>query len=140
MKIVVSDTSRLHDAARQFLKETAESRIFAFYGQMGSGKTTFIKALCREMGVTGMVASPSFTLVNEYKRANNPPVYHFDFYRIRKISEVLDFGIEEYFNSDSPCFMEWPELIEPLLPPETVRLSISVMDDGSRIIETVTPG
>jgi tRNA threonylcarbamoyladenosine biosynthesis protein TsaE len=139
MKIVVSDRSRLRDAARQFLRETAGNRIFAFYGQMGSGKTTFIKAVCREMGVTDMVASPSFTLVNEYKRPGNLPVYHFDFYRIRKISEVLDFGIEEYFDSDSPCFMEWPGLIEQLLPPETVRLSITVMDDGSRIIETVSP-
>ncbi|MGW8179283.1 MAG: tRNA (adenosine(37)-N6)-threonylcarbamoyltransferase complex ATPase subunit type 1 TsaE, partial [bacterium] len=76
---------------------------------------------------------------NEYKRPGNPPVYHFDFYRIKKIAEVLDFGIEEYFDSNSPCFMEWPELIEQLLPPETVRLSISVMDDGSRVIETISP-
>ena len=91
------------------------------------------------MGVTDMVSSPSFTLVNEYKRPDNTPVYHFDFYRIRKISEVLDFGIEEYFDSDSPCFMEWPELIEQLLPPETVRLSITVRDDGSRVIETISP-
>ena len=139
MKIIVSDKSRLRDAARQFLKETAGSRIFAFYGQMGSGKTTFIKEICHEMGVTDMVSSPSFTLVNEYRRQEDSPVYHFDFYRIRKIAEVLDFGIEEYFDSNSPCFMEWPELIEPLLPPETVRLSISVMDDGSRVIETISP-
>jgi len=139
MKIVVSERSRLRDAARQFLRETAGSRIFAFYGPMGSGKTTFIKALCHEMGVTDMVSSPSFTLVNEYRRHDNTPVYHFDFYRIRKISEVLDFGIEEYFDSDSPCFMEWPELIEELLPPETVRLSITVKDDGSRVIETISP-
>ena len=139
MKIVVSERSRLRDAARQFLRETAGSRIFAFYGAMGSGKTTFIKTLCLEMGVTDMVSSPSFALVNEYKRPDNTPVYHFDFYRIRKISEVLDFGIEEYFDSASPCFMEWPELIEQLLPPETVRLSITVRDDGSRVIETISP-
>lgn len=139
MKIIVSDRSRLRDAARHFLRETAGSRIFAFYGQMGSGKTTFIKALCSEMGVTDTVTSPSFTLVNEYKRPGNPPVYHFDFYRIKKISEVLDFGIEEYFDSDSPCFMEWPELIEQLLPPETLRLSITVTNDGGRIIETISP-
>ena len=139
MKIIVSDRSRLRDAARHFLRETAGSRIFAFYGQMGSGKTTFIKALCSEMGVTDTVTSPSFTLVNEYKRPGNPSVYHFDFYRIKKISEVLDFGIEEYFDSDSPCFMEWPELIEQLLPPETLRLLITVTDDGGRIIETISP-
>jgi tRNA threonylcarbamoyladenosine biosynthesis protein TsaE len=139
MKIIVSDRSRLRDAAIHFLRETAGSRIFAFYGQMGSGKTTFIKALCSEMGVTDTVTSPSFTLVNEYKRPGNPPVYHFDFYRIKKISEVLDFGIEEYFDSDSPCFMEWPEIIEQLLPPETLRLSITVTDEGGRIIETISP-
>ncbi len=137
MKIVVTDKSRLRDAARHFLRETAGRRIFAFYGQMGSGKTTFIRAICSELGVTDTVTSPTFTLINEYKRPGNLPVFHFDFYRIRKITEVLDFGIEEYFDSSSPCFMEWPELIEPLLPPATLRLSITVMDDGSRVIETV---
>ncbi len=134
MKIVIPDKSHLRDAARHFLRETAGRRIFAFYGQMGSGKTTLIKALCREMGVTDTVTSPSFTLVNEYKRPGNVPVFHFDFYRIKKISEVLDFGIEEYFDSASPCFMEWPEMIEPLLPPETLKVSIAVREDGSRII------
>lgn len=137
MKIVVTDKSRLRDAARQFLKETAGRRIVAFYGQMGSGKTTFIRAICSELGVTDTVTSPTFTLINEYKRPGGLPVYHFDFYRIRKITEVLDFGIEEYFDSASPCFMEWPELIEPLLPPETLRLSITVINDGSRVIETL---
>jgi len=137
MKIVVTDKSRLRDAARHFLRETAGRHIFAFYGQMGSGKTTFIRAICNELGVTDTVTSPTFTLINEYKRPDNPPVFHFDFYRIRKITEVLDFGIEEYFDSASPCFMEWPELIEPLLPPATLRLSITVTDDGSRVIETL---
>jgi tRNA threonylcarbamoyladenosine biosynthesis protein TsaE len=139
MKIVVTDKSRLRDAARHFLRETEGKRIFAFYGQMGSGKTTFIRALCHELGVTDTVTSPTFTLINEYKRPSGVPVYHFDFYRIKKITEVLDFGIEEYFDSASPCFMEWPELIEPLLPPETLRVSITVRDDGSRIIGTIPP-
>jgi len=137
MKIIVTDKSRLRDAARHFLRETAGRRVFAFYGQMGSGKTTLIRAICSELGVTDTVTSPTFTLINEYKRPGDLPVYHFDFYRIRKITEVLDFGIEEYFDSASPCFMEWPELIEPLLPPETLRLSITVMNDGTRVIETV---
>jgi tRNA threonylcarbamoyladenosine biosynthesis protein TsaE len=137
MKIVIKDKSHLREAAKQFLKKTTGQRIFALYGQMGSGKTTFIKALCREMGVTDMVTSPSFTLINEYARPGDVPVYHFDFYRIKKISEVLDFGIEEYFDSSSPCFMEWPEMIEPLLPPSTLKISISVMPDGSRIIENM---
>lgn len=140
MKIIIADKSRLHDAARHFLRETAGRKIFAFYGQMGSGKTTFIKALCHEMGVADTVTSPTFTLVNEYRRPGNPNVYHFDFYRIKKLTEVLDFGIEEYFDSGAPCFMEWPELIEPLLPEETLRLSITVGPDGSRIIETIDPG
>ncbi|MDF1560004.1 MAG: tRNA (adenosine(37)-N6)-threonylcarbamoyltransferase complex ATPase subunit type 1 TsaE [Bacteroidales bacterium] len=138
MKLVISDRSRLPEAARHFLRETSGSRIIAFYGQMGSGKTTFIKALCREMGVTDTVTSPTFTLINEYMRPDGPTVYHFDFYRISKISEVLDFGIEEYFDSESPCFMEWPELIEPLLPPDTLRVSITVTADGGRVIETLS--
>ncbi len=137
MKIVVTDKSRLRDAARHFLRETAGNRIFAFFGQMGSGKTTFIKALCHEMGVADTVTSPSFTLINEYRRPGDNPVYHFDFYRIKNIYEVLDFGIEEYFDSDSPCFMEWPELIEPLLPSSTLKISITALEDGSRVIETI---
>ncbi len=136
MRIIVGDRSRLHEAARHFLKETAGKKIIAFYGQMGSGKTTFIRALCHEMGVTDTVTSPTFTLVNEYRRPGSMPVYHFDFYRIKKITEVLDFGIEEYFDSGAPCFMEWPELIEPLLPAETLRISITVTPEGERIIES----
>ncbi|MBE0668103.1 MAG: tRNA (adenosine(37)-N6)-threonylcarbamoyltransferase complex ATPase subunit type 1 TsaE, partial [Bacteroidales bacterium] len=111
MKIVVSDKSRLKDAAHRFLTATEGGHIFAFYGEMGSGKTTFIKAICRELGVTDTVTSPTFTLVNEYKRQNDLPVFHFDFYRIKNLTEVLDFGIEEYFDTLSPCFMEWPEKI-----------------------------
>ncbi|MCU0377693.1 MAG: tRNA (adenosine(37)-N6)-threonylcarbamoyltransferase complex ATPase subunit type 1 TsaE [Bacteroidales bacterium] len=135
MKIIISDKSRLKEAAKHFLEETAGRRIFAFYGQMGSGKTTIIKAICREMGVTDTVTSPTFTLINEYARPGDLPVFHFDFYRIKKLSEVLDFGIEEYFDSASPCFMEWPELIEPLLPPETLKLSVTVLPGGRRVIE-----
>jgi tRNA threonylcarbamoyladenosine biosynthesis protein TsaE len=137
LKIIIADKSRLRDAARNFLKETAGKKLFAFYGQMGSGKTTFIRALCHEMGVADTVTSPTFTLVNEYRRPGSTPVYHFDFFRIKNITEVLDFGIEEYFDSGSPCFMEWPVLIEPLLPDETMKLSITVAPDGSRIIEPV---
>jgi tRNA threonylcarbamoyladenosine biosynthesis protein TsaE len=138
MRIVVSDKSRLRKAARQFLKETAGHTIFAICGSMGSGKTTFIRALCREMGVTDTVTSPTFTLINEYRDHSGKPVYHFDFYRIKKITEVLDFGIEEYFASGAHCFMEWPELIEPLLPDGTLRISITVEPDGARIIETLS--
>ncbi len=138
MRITIHDTGGLGEAAREFLKEMQGHTIFAFYGQMGSGKTTFIKAICREMGVRDNVTSPSFTLVNEYHRPGKTPLYHFDFYRIKKVSEVLDIGIEEYFASGSPCFMEWPELIEPLLPEETQRFLITVAADGSRIIEKIS--
>lgn len=140
MKIIIADKSRLPEAARQFLSLAADNRLFAFYGQMGSGKTTFIKALCRELGVTDTVTSPTFTLVNEYRRPGASPVYHFDFYRIKKPSEALDFGIEEYFDSGAVCFMEWPELIEPLLPVETLRIHITVLDEGTRIIEKRASG
>lgn len=136
MRIVIPDKRHIRDAARHFIREAGNVRHIAFYGPMGSGKTTIIRAICSELGVTDTVTSPTFTLVNEYKRPDAPPVFHFDFYRIKTVSEVLDFGIEEYFDSDSMCFMEWPELIEPLLPPDVLRIYITVLNDGSRVITT----
>jgi tRNA threonylcarbamoyladenosine biosynthesis protein TsaE len=102
---------------------------------MGAGKTTIIRSICTALGATDTVTSPTFTLVNEYKTTSGSPIYHIDFYRIKKAEEVFDFGIEEYFDSDSYCFMEWPELIENFLPPETVRVRISVGSNEERILE-----
>jgi tRNA threonylcarbamoyladenosine biosynthesis protein TsaE len=134
MNIQIPDKSKLGEAARKFLHQTGESRIFAFYGQMGAGKTTFIKALCRELGVTDVVTSPTFTLINEYRIPGKADVYHFDFYRIKEANEVFDFGFEEYTGGLSYCFMEWPEKIEPVLPPETVKVYITVNSDDSRTL------
>ena len=102
---------------------------------MGAGKTTIIKAICEALGATDIVTSPTFTIVNEYKTLNGESIFHIDFYRIKKTEEVFDFGIEEYFNSDSYCFMEWPELIEDILPPGTVNIKIIVDDNERRILK-----
>ena len=101
----------IQQAAAQFVSAMGTSTVFAFYGKMGAGKTTFIKALCHELGVTDTVNSPTFAIVNEYEDATGNPVYHFDFYRIKKLSEAYDMGCDEYFYSGNPCFIEWPELI-----------------------------
>jgi tRNA threonylcarbamoyladenosine biosynthesis protein TsaE len=139
MNITIPDISGLNKAAGKFLKEAGEKRIFAFYGQMGAGKTTFIKAICHELGVTDVVTSPTFTLINAYRRPGEADVFHFDFYRIKEISEVFDFGFEEYTDGSSYCFMEWPEKIEPVLPPETVKIYITVNNDGSRTVKSDEP-
>ncbi len=127
----------LPEAARRLLKETEGKRIYAFFGAMGAGKTTFIKAICEVLGSTDNVTSPTFTIVNEYISRTNGPLYHFDFYRINKVTEVFDFGIDEYFDSGNYCFMEWAELIEEILPPETVKVSITVNKDKSRSITII---
>ncbi len=133
-KIVIRDLSCLQESAREFLKQTQGVSVYAFYGSMGAGKTTFISAICSVLGVGDEVASPTFTIVNEYRAADGTPIYHFDFYRIDKLSEVLDIGYEEYIGSDGICLMEWPEKIEELLPEDTLRVSIAEGEDGSRII------
>lgn len=111
--------------ARELLSAYPDSRVFAFYGKMGAGKTTFIKVLCHELGVADMVQSPSFTIINEYKTGAGDSLFHFDFYRIRKDEEVMDIGYEEYFFSGKYCFIEWPEKIEKLLPESIIRVHIS---------------
>ena len=136
MRIEIRDKSQVKKAAGKFLKMTGRSKLFAFYGQMGAGKTTFIRAVCMALGATDVVTSPTFTLINEYKTAAGNPIFHIDFYRIKKASEVFDFGIDEYFDSGNYCFMEWPELVEEYLPPETVKVRITVGDNNERILET----
>ncbi len=135
MKIIIKDKRHLPEAAKKLLESGGERRLFAFFGSMGSGKTTIIKAICRVLGAVDIVTSPTFTLVNEYATSEGDSLYHIDFYRIRKKEEVYDFGIEEYLSGGSYCFMEWPELIEEILPPETVKVSITVTDDGQRVLD-----
>ncbi|MBR2165320.1 MAG: tRNA (adenosine(37)-N6)-threonylcarbamoyltransferase complex ATPase subunit type 1 TsaE [Paludibacteraceae bacterium] len=121
----------------EILKETEPRRVFAFEGQMGAGKTTFIKKLCEEMGTTDIVNSPTFAIVNVYdvEQPYKGEVYHFDCYRLKDIREAVDFGAEEYLYSGNYCFIEWPERIAPLLPDDTVRVKITPMPDGSRKVE-----
>lgn len=122
----------LDGAAEVILKLFPDERVFALHGPMGAGKTTLVKAFCRVMGVEDEGASPTFALVNEYGRRDGGVVYHFDFYRIRDISEVYDIGYEDYFFSGNICFLEWPERIEELLPPRFVYVTITEREDGVR--------
>ena len=135
MEIRITSLDTIRDAAKDFAANMGDSRVFAFYGKMGAGKTTFIKALCRELGVEDVITSPTFAIVNEYTAAGGNPVYHFDFYRIKKLEEVYDMGYEEYFYDGGLCLIEWPELIEELLPENAVRVNISEQADGTRLIK-----
>jgi tRNA threonylcarbamoyladenosine biosynthesis protein TsaE len=135
MRILVKDKKYLPPAARKILEHTSGQKLLAFYGTMGAGKTTIIKAICKVLGAGDIVTSPTFTMVNEYLTNKNETIYHIDFYRIKKVEEVFDFGIEEYFSSGSYCFMEWPELIGSILPPETVKIRITIGEKNQRIID-----
>lgn len=135
MKIIIRHKKYLPEAVKHLLKISDQKRLFAFYGPMGSGKTTIIKAICRELGAADPVSSPSFTIVNEYRTIGGETLYHIDFYRIRKPEELFDLGIEEYFYSESYCFIEWPEVAEEILPPETLKIRISVGEKEERILE-----
>ena len=115
MKITINDIAQLPNAAHALVNAMGSHKVFAFTGAWG-GKTTLIKAICEELGVTETVASPTFSIVNEYRDAQGRSIYHFDFYRINKLEEVFDFGYEDYFYSGNVCFIEWPELIESILP------------------------
>lgn len=133
--IVINGLEGLETAARQFLSETAGYSLVAFYAPMGAGKTTFITAVCKVLGVKeDAVSSPTFAIVNEYRTASRESIFHFDFYRITKEVEALDIGLYDYLDSGCLCLMEWPENIEGLLPDETLRVRISVRDDGAREI------
>ena len=132
MEIIIKNIESLQDAAREFIAQMGQSRIFAFYGSMGAGKTTFVKALCEIMGVTDTVNSPTFAIVNEYDTPSGRPIYHFDFYRINRIEEVFDMGYEEYFYSGDLCLIEWPELIEDLLPEDAMVVRIEVLSPNER--------
>ena len=135
MQIAINNLQEINDAARKFIQEMGNNKVFAFYGSMGAGKTTFIKAICEEMGVTETVSSPTFALINEYRDKKSRPIFHFDFYRINKLEEAFDFGYEDYFYSGNLCFIEWPELVESILPDAAVKIAIRVTDEGGRIVE-----
>jgi tRNA threonylcarbamoyladenosine biosynthesis protein TsaE len=132
MNIKIQDIDHIREAAREFIKHIGQRRVFAFYGKMGAGKTTFVKAICEELGVEDVITSPTFAIINEYGLPDGDSLYHFDFYRIKKLEEVYDMGYEDYFYSGSLCFIEWPELIEDVLPDDAVRVSIKEQADGSR--------
>jgi tRNA threonylcarbamoyladenosine biosynthesis protein TsaE len=134
MEIIIKNKRQLHSAVKKLLDQTKGKRIYAFYGAMGAGKTTIIKALCEFLGAADLVSSPTFTLVNEYRTTGGESLYHIDFYRIKKHDEVFDFGIEEYLTGEKYCFMEWPELVEDILPEETVRVRISVGENKERTL------
>lgn len=134
MDIQIKNISDINDAAQTFVNAMGDKKIFAFYGEMGTGKTTFIKAVCKILGVTETITSPTFAIVNEYKKKDGKPVFHFDFYRIKNLEEVFDFGYEDYFYSGDICFIEWPELIEALLPDDVVKIQLTVGFNEERLI------
>ena len=136
MILEIESLKTINQQAQKFINQIGERTVFAFNGKMGAGKTTFIKALCEEMQVLDNVTSPTFALINEYKTENDSTIFHFDFYRIKTLSEAYDFGYEDYFFSGDYCFIEWPELIESLLPAITVKVLIREFDNGRRIIES----
>lgn len=135
MEIKINSLDTIQDAAKSFVQNMGDNTVFAFYGKMGAGKTTFIKAVCECLGVEDVINSPTFAIVNEYRSASGELIYHFDFYRIKKLEEVYDMGYEDYFYSGALCFIEWPELIEELLPEDAVRVTITENEIGTRDIK-----
>ena len=134
-RIIIKDLSDIDRAAAEFISLIGDNTLVAFYAPMGAGKTTFTTAICRNLGVDeSEISSPTFSIVNEYRSSKGESIFHFDFYRITKIPEALDIGFYDYIDSGCLCLMEWPETIEEILPEEAVRVSISVMEDGSRVV------
>jgi len=139
MDLRITSLESIRAVAKQFLQIVGQRRVVALYGAMGAGKTTFVKALCQEMGVADVVTSPTFAIVNEYTATPSEnvgweAVYHFDFYRIKRLEEVYDMGYEDYFYGGGLCLIEWPELVEGLLPDDTLRVHITEQPDGSRLL------
>lgn len=134
MTFEIASLDQIHQTAKQFIQAMNGKTIFAFYGSMGAGKTSFIKAICEELGVTDAINSPTFAIVNEYSIPDGALVYHFDFYRIEKTEEAFDLGYEEYFDSGQYCFIEWPEKIESLLPLDCVKVYIEELPNCRRVI------
>ncbi|HEX8608007.1 MAG TPA: tRNA (adenosine(37)-N6)-threonylcarbamoyltransferase complex ATPase subunit type 1 TsaE [Pedobacter sp.] len=133
MNITLNSLLDLEEAAKTLLDFNKQNKIFVFYGEMGAGKTTFIKAICAELGVRDTVSSPTFSIVNEYE-GNGQTIYHFDFYRIKTIQEAFDIGYEEYFYSGDICLIEWPEKVQELLPEHYVKVEITTIDLNTRTL------
>ncbi len=132
MELKINSLETINETARQFIEQIGDGTVFAFNGTMGAGKTTFIKAICEELGVTETVNSPTFSIVNEYETEDGRIIYHFDCYRINKMEEALEIGIEEYLYSGNLCFIEWSENIASLLPDSVVNVEIREMENGER--------
>ena len=136
IQIQINSLGQLHEAAAQLVKELGGQKKVAFSGEMGAGKTTLIQAICRVLGVNDIVNSPTFALINEYFTETGDSVYHFDLYRINDISEMFDFGYEDYFYGDDWCFIEWPEKAIELMPEDILLLEIKALEDGTREVRT----
>jgi len=132
MELKINSLETINETARQFIEQIGDGTVFAFNGTMGAGKTTFIKAICEELGVTETVNSPTFSIVNEYEAADGRIIYHFDCYRINKMEEALEIGVEEYLYSGNLCFIEWSENIASLLPDSVVKVEIKELENGER--------
>ena len=133
-EVIIRDTADLDRAAAEFLEKIGDNTLVAFFAPMGAGKTTFTTAICKALGVTDPVGSPTFAIVNEYLRADGDYMYHFDFYRINRLSEAIDIGLDDYLYSGCLCIMEWPENIEELLPEETLKVFFTINPDQSRTL------
>jgi tRNA threonylcarbamoyladenosine biosynthesis protein TsaE len=133
MEIKIEDLEHIHEAAREFITKMGNHKVFAFYGSMGAGKTTITKAICEELDVEDVITSPTFAIINEYS-GRDGTIFHFDFYRIKKLEEVYDMGYEDYFYSGALCFIEWPELVEDVLPDDAVKVTIIENSDGTRTV------
>ncbi|MDR1729587.1 MAG: tRNA (adenosine(37)-N6)-threonylcarbamoyltransferase complex ATPase subunit type 1 TsaE [Prevotellaceae bacterium] len=130
----IKSLADISTAAKEFISQMGEHKVFVFYGSMGAGKTTFIKAICEELGVKDVINSPTFAIVNEYSTDKGGQIFHFDFYRINKIEEAYDFGYEDYFYSGNLCFIEWPEKISELIPSDAVKVTIKENENTEREI------
>lgn len=139
MEITLHSENELYEAGRRLLAEFPDSRVFCFYGEMGAGKTTFIKEICRGLGVSDTTSSPTFAIVNEYLTDEEESIYHFDFYRIEKLEDAYEIGVEDYLYSGNYCFIEWAENIAPLVQPDFIKVHITVENDGGRRITTELP-
>ena len=134
----VNSIKELQTVANELISGFSDKRVFAFYGKMGAGKTTFIQSVCRALGSDDNVTSPTFALINEYNTPEMDSIFHFDFYRIKELEEAYDLGYEDYIYSGSYCLIEWPEMIESLLPENLVEVKIEVQGDESRLITAQT--